>query len=91
MSVDIINYIISGSGGGEIDSSQRPDSAKHTGTGPFDPVMNVEYGLIIRRAIESDRPDPQDVHNARKALESGELDSPESIQSAVENILKFGI
>jgi len=45
----------------------------------------------IRRALASDDVDLQAVAEAKKLIEAGQLDTPEAIASAAENIIVRGI
>jgi hypothetical protein len=52
---------------------------------------SVSCDKLITQAQQMDTQDTQAVQNARKLLLSGQLDSPENIKKAAENILKFGV
>jgi hypothetical protein len=52
---------------------------------------SVSCDKLIIQAQQMDTEDTQAVQNARKLLLSGQLDTPENIKKAAENILKFGI
>lgn len=45
----------------------------------------------VRKALESDRIDLQAVAEAKRLLESGELDTPEAAARAAEKIIDLGI
>lgn len=52
---------------------------------------SVSCDNLITQAQQMDTEDTQAVQNARKLLLSGQLDTPENIKKAAENILKFGV
>lgn len=52
---------------------------------------SVSCDKLIIQAQQMDTEDTQAVQNARKLLLSGQLDTPENIKKAAENILKFGV
>ena len=72
-------------------TGQKADGSKAAGDG-LDAAMAVDYSGVISRAIaDSQRVDANVIADARLAIESGRLDSPEAIASAAENILAIGI
>ena len=52
---------------------------------------SVSCDKLLAQAQQLDTEDNHAVQNARKLLLSGQLDTPENIRKAAENILKFGI
>lgn len=56
-----------------------------------DVSMHVDYACFINMAMQLPQSDPRQVENAREALISGQLDTPENIYEAAENIAKYGI
>lgn len=52
---------------------------------------SVSCEKLLAQAQQLDTQDNQAVQNARILLLSGQLDTPENIKKAAENILKFGI
>lgn len=57
-----------------------------------DVSMHVDYACFINMAMQQlPQSDPQQVEKAREALISGQLDTPENIYKAAENIAKYGI
>ena len=52
---------------------------------------SVSCEKLLAQAQQLDTQDNQAVENARILLLSGQLDTPENIKKAAENILKFGI
>ncbi|MHC5060380.1 MAG: hypothetical protein ACYTFK_04765 [Planctomycetota bacterium] len=91
MAIDITNNIVFEPGSSGIDPSIKQNTEKAAQTEAADSTLRTEYEPFIRRAAQLPEDDPQAVTDALKALESGQLDSPEAIQAAAENILKFGI
>jgi len=91
MSIDITNNITLDAAGGSLEPAKNADLDKPSQAGAADSTLRAEYESFIRRALELEDTDPKAVDEARQALESGRLDTPEGAQSAAENILKSGI
>jgi len=91
MSIDITNNIIFDAGSSGLDPSKKPDLDKTSQAGTDDSTLRTEYEPFIRKAVELEETDSQAVAEAKEALESGQLDTPEAAQSAAENILESGI
>ena len=91
MSIDITNNIIFDAGSSGLDPSKKPDIEKNPPAGADDSSLRTEYEPFIRKAVELEDTDSQAVAEAKEALESGQLDTPEAAQSAAENILESGI
>jgi len=72
-------------------TGQKADGSR-PGADGLDAALAVDYSGVISRAIaDSDGANANVIADARLAIESGRLDSPEAIASAAENILKLGI
>ena len=56
-----------------------------------DVSVQVDYAHLIEQAMEQQQADAQAVERARQLLLSGQLESPQNIREAAENIVKFGI
>ncbi|MHC4552280.1 MAG: hypothetical protein ACYSUT_05880 [Planctomycetota bacterium] len=56
-----------------------------------DASLQVSYDGVIEKAQQAPASDVDAVQKARELLLSGELDSPENIRKAAENIAKYGI
>lgn len=56
-----------------------------------DASLQVNYASLIEKAKQAQPPDPMAIQRARELLLSGQLESPENIREAAENIVKFGI
>ena len=56
-----------------------------------DVSVQVNYADLIEKAIQQPQMDTQRVQQARDLLISGQLENPENIRNAAENIVKFGI
>jgi hypothetical protein len=92
MSIDITNNINLDAAGGSLEPAKNTDLAdKGPQAGAADSTLRAEYESFIRKALELEDTDSKAVDEARQALESGRLDTPEGAQSAAENILKSGI
>jgi len=86
----------------KIDTSQfqepleRPSSKQSGSVNPvqkndIDASVQVNYASLIEQATQPLQTDAEAVQRARMLLESGQLESPESILEAIKNMLKFGI
>ena len=71
--------------------SKQPESAKVAPDSSADVSIQVDYASLINRAMQIQQSDPDAVDKARKLLLSGQLESPQNIRAAAENIVKFGI
>ncbi|KPK43253.1 MAG: hypothetical protein AMJ65_06350 [Phycisphaerae bacterium SG8_4] len=56
-----------------------------------DVSIQVNYAALIDEAVQEPKGDAQRLERARELLLSGQLESPESIREAAENIVKYGI
>ena len=56
-----------------------------------DASLQVTYDSLIEKAQQIPPEDANAVQRARRILLSGQLDSPENIRAAAENIVRFGI
>jgi len=72
-------------------SSGKPNSSGALPGNDMDVDVQVDYGSLIEKAMQEPQTDPQVVQKARDILLSGELESPERIRKAAENIVEFGI
>jgi len=91
MTIEITNNIVFDTGGGSLETSTRPDTAKTPQADAVDSTLRTDYEQFIRKALELEDEDALAVEQARKALEAGELDTTEAAQSAAEAILIKGI
>ncbi len=91
MQIDFPNNINPNIADNNAVTGQKADAAKTTADG-LDSVLTAAYSSIISRAIaDSERVDVNLIADAKLSIDSGRLDTPEAISSAVENILKLGI
>ena len=72
-------------------SSRQPELSSESADNQVDASLQVTYDSLIEKAKELPPQDADAVERARRLLLSGELESPENIRAAVENIAKFGI
>ena len=75
-------------GANRLAKDQNSKSAKINKTNSN---IDVDYSNLINSTIENNASDQSAVEKARELLLSGELESPENIRLAAENINKFGI
>lgn len=57
----------------------------------LDVSINGDYSTLIELAMKSRESDAGIIEQARESLRTGELESPQSLQQAAENIITFGI
>ncbi|MFC1633485.1 hypothetical protein ACFL5Z_01475 [Planctomycetota bacterium] len=77
-----------------LDPSSSPGQLNTAGALPdnnADVSVQVNYSTLIEKALQQPETDTQVIQRARDLLLSGQLDSPENIRMAAENIAKFGI
>ena len=72
-------------------SPKQPDPAKTPVGNEIDASLQVNYDSLIEKALEATSDEANLVLNAQKLLSTGQLESPENIQQAAENIINFGI
>ena len=56
-----------------------------------DVSVQVQYAHLVEKAMQLTQTDTERVEQVRELLLSGQLERPENIQKAAENIVKFGI
>ncbi|GAH66029.1 unnamed protein product, partial [marine sediment metagenome] len=56
-----------------------------------DASLQVNYASLIEKAKQTSQTDSKTVQLAQELLLSGQLESPENIRAAAEDIVKFGI
>lgn len=78
---------------GGRDKAQRPPgaAAPRADEKETDRIVSSSLAPLIRRASEADEVNSQAVREAKKALQAGELDTPEAAQRAAKNILDVGL
>ena len=65
-----------------------------TETGPnngADATLEVDYDSLIKEVTQIPQTDAQAVQQAKELLASGELENPQNIRQAAENIVDLGI
>ncbi len=72
-------------------SSGQPKSARAIPDNDADVSVQVNYASLIDKAVQEPEGEAQRVQQARELLLSGQLESPENIQDAAENIVKYGV
>ena len=70
-----------------INSGNQPSPAKNVPNNDVDASLQVNYVPVMQNNDD----DTEAVEHARNLLLSGELESPENIKDAAENIIEFGI
>jgi hypothetical protein len=72
-------------------SFPTPDPVDTRRSNEADAALQVSFEDLINQAKNSAEADAATVEEARQLLLSGQLTSQENVQSAAQNILKFGI
>lgn len=72
-------------------SKKNAQTSRVSSESQADASLQTSYGDMIREAQQLQTEDITAVERARRLLLSGQLDSPESIRQAAENIVEFGI
>ena len=72
-------------------SSRQLNSAGNVQNSDADVSLQVNYASLIDQAMQAPEADVDVVAAARELLLSGQLESPENIRAAAENIIDFGI
>lgn len=72
-------------------SPKQPPAAKSPSSESEDASIQINYAALIEKAIEKPQTDTEAVQRARQLLLSGQLDDPQKLREAAENILSFGI
>ena len=75
----------------ENSSSMQSNSAKNLPDNDADASLQIDYADFIDQAIQPPQTDTNAVQKAEELLSSGQLESPENIKTAAENIITFGI
>jgi len=72
-------------------ASGQPNSAKTLADGGVDISLQINYASLVDKAMLTQPADFKVVQRANELLRSGQLESPENIRAAAENIIKFGV
>jgi hypothetical protein len=76
-------------------TTQSSQEAQQRKIAPADAIVNElgdEFASVINRSIHQYQVDSSEkIQQAKQAIAEGRLDTPEAIESAVENLLSFGI
>ena len=75
----------------EKSSSRLPNNAAALPGNDAAVTIQVDYASFIENALKIPQTDSQVVEQAKELLLSGQLDSPENIISAAENMINLGI
>ena len=75
----------------QLSPDQPVQTPKQTGKENDRIEFSTDYQKYIRQSAEEEQVQSQKVLEARKALESGELDSLQAARLAAESLLQFGI
>ena len=72
-------------------SSRQSEPSMASADNQVDASLQVTFDSLIEKAKEIPPQDADAVERARRLLLSGQLESPENIRAAAENIAKYGI
>jgi hypothetical protein len=72
-------------------ANTQPDRPKSPQDSPKSDSIQVSFADLVDQAVKASDANPDIVQKAKQLLNSGQLDTPENIRSAAENILKSGI
>ncbi|MHC4757454.1 MAG: hypothetical protein ACYTE8_02245 [Planctomycetota bacterium] len=85
---------------GKIDNNQIQDitekglpksnTSKSEQTDQPDASLQIDYASLINKALSPDD-DSLAVQDTKQLIEAGQLDNPQNIRIAAENIITFGI
>lgn len=74
------------------DTSSRQSTGKRiSDDNNVDASIQISCASLLEKAKQEPAQDIDVIERARQMLLSGELDNPENIRKAVENIIKFGV
>jgi len=71
--------------------STKPDSPKAPTNNNADASLQVDYASLISQATQIPDKDDKAVQRAQELLQTGQLESPEIIREAAENVIKSGV
>ncbi len=72
-------------------TAKQADSSGVSKNNTADASLQVSHEAVIEQAQQATAEDAGAVERARQLILSGQLDSPENIRKAAENIVKFGV
>ena len=75
----------------EKPSAKPPNLTPAVSGNDADVSVQVDYASFIDTAMQTPKTDSQAIEKAKKLLLSGQLERPENIKQAAENIITFGI
>ena len=90
-SIDIVSNIAFNGDRNSVGSNNNLNSPRKNHIDISDTTIRSKYASIIEKSFKTAQFDLLAVDNARKIIENGQLQSQENIQSAAQNILKYGI
>ena len=91
MTIDITNNIVFDAGPSGLEPSKNTDLGNTSQGDAVDSTLGNDYEQFIHKALELEETDSLAVEQARKALDTGQLDTIQAAQYAAEAILMKGI
>lgn len=70
---------------------RQQDQAKAQPDNQIDASLQVKFASLVEKAMQIPAENTQALEQAKQLLLSGELESPENIKQAAQNIVEFGI
>ena len=74
----------------EKSASAQFDTSKARSTDEGDASLRISYASLIDQAMQSPEADVDTIRQAQETLLSGELENPDNVRKAAENIIEFG-
>jgi len=71
--------------------ARQAGAAEASSQSRADASLQVSYDAVIEKAQQAPASDVDAVEKARQLLASGDLDSPENIRKAAQNIAQYGV
>lgn len=75
----------------EKSASAQFDTSKARSTNEGDASLRISYASLIDQAIQGTEADVDTIRRAQEMLISGELENPDNIRKAAEDIIRFSL
>ena len=75
----------------EKSAAQLPETSAARVNTQADASLQTDFASLIENAVQLPQTDEQAVMLAKELLASGQLETPENITAAAQNIIEFGI
>jgi hypothetical protein len=74
-----------------MNATPHADTMNRSEPNDLDATLQINFADMVNQALQATETDTDAVQKARELLQSNSLTTPENIQAAAENILKFGV